>query len=204
MVDRTEGWKEEAQAKRNQARRTVRRVSLPRSIVTHLWQSHTVNTPLKTHPKLWQDAAPAPASFMNVTPRERKMITLQRRQGGGTGGGGRKREEKSLWWIMPLVGQPCNVFGQDSNSPRFSVTAMILFFLPSPFVIPDVRWLWQLRQRWYLMIPLAGTNYYQWLRAETWLLPHMLSLGGGGKVFNCLRQINDGQRCMDPGFLMES
>lgn len=85
----------------------------------------------KTHPKLWQDAIPAPASFMNVTPHERKMITLQRRQGGGTGGGARQRErEKSPWWIMPLVGQPCRVFGQDSNPSRFSVTAMIPFFFP--------------------------------------------------------------------------
>lgn len=50
----------------------------------------------KTHPKLWQDTIPAPASFMNVTPHETKMITLQRRQGGGTGGGARQRErEKS-------------------------------------------------------------------------------------------------------------
>lgn len=46
----------------------------------------------KTHPKLWQDMAPAPTSFMNVRPRERKMITLQRRQGAEREEGGRKKK----------------------------------------------------------------------------------------------------------------
>lgn len=115
----------------------------------------------------------------------------------------KKRKEKSFWWIMLLVGQPCNNFGQESNSPRFSVTAAILLFLSAPFVIPGVHWLWQQCQRWYLMIPLAGTNYYQWLKRETWLLTHILSFAWG-KLLNYPCQINDEQRCMDPGCIMGS
>lgn len=112
---------------------------------------------------------------------------------------------------MLLLGQPCNNFGQESNSPRFfSFTAAILFFffsflflLSAPFVIPDMHWLWQQCQWWYLMIPLAGTNYYQWLRRETWLLTHILSFAWG-KLLNYPCQINDEQRCMDPGCIMGS
>lgn len=106
------------------------------SIVTHLWQSHTVNTPLKTHPKLWQDAAPAPASFMNVTPCERKMITLQRRQGGGTGRGGRKGEKKNHFDGLCTSWDNLVTFLDRILTRPDSVTATIPFFSSISFCHP--------------------------------------------------------------------
>lgn len=55
----------------------------------------------KTHPKLWQDVAPALASFMNVTPRERKMITLQRRQGAEQEGVGERKKKNHFDGLCP-------------------------------------------------------------------------------------------------------
>lgn len=134
----------------------------------------------KTHPKLWQDAAPAPASFMNVTPRERKMITLQRRQGGGTGGGGRKREKKNHFdGLCPSWDNLVTFLDRILTRPDSLLQRWFSFFSHLLLSSQTCAGCDNCAQRWYLMIPLAGTNYYQWLREETWLLPHMLSLGGG-------------------------
>lgn len=168
MVDRTKRVERRRAGQQEQSKEGE---ALPR---THLWQSCTVNTP----PRL-QNFGKTSAGIMNVTAGEEKMITLQRRRGSE-----RELEKKNdfdglrpsrdnlvtfFWTGFQLIWIPPSSSNSD-DSPSL---------LPSSFVGADV---WRLRQQcrhWYLMIPLAGTNYYQWLRAETWLLPHTLSLGGG-------------------------
>lgn len=67
------------------------------------------------------------------------MITLQRRQGGGTGGGGRPREKKNHFdGLCPSWDNLVTFLDSIRSRLDSSVTAMILFLLPSPFVIPDV------------------------------------------------------------------
>lgn len=181
MMDKIKGWKEEAQGKRNQGRRTVSKAKSAKKHHTSALAIQYCKYTSKTRPKLWQDATTPAASFMNVTPREKNMITLERRRGGGTGGGGRKRGKKNHFdGLCPSWDNLVTFLDRILTHPDSRLEWWFPFFLPSPFVIRDVQWLWQLRRHWYLMIPLAGTNYYQRLSEETWFLSHMPSLVGGG------------------------
>lgn len=65
-----------------------------------------------------------------------KWLRCKEDRGAEQEGAGEAREEKSLWWIVLLVRQPCNIFGQESDSPRFFVLLesfslfFVFFFLP--------------------------------------------------------------------------
>lgn len=86
--------------------------SVPRSTVTHLWQSYTVNTP----PRLIQNFGKTSAGIMNVTPRERKMITLQRRRGSEQEEVGESEKKNYFDGLRPSRDNLVTFFGQDSNS----------------------------------------------------------------------------------------
>lgn len=97
----------------------------------------------KTHPKLWRDAAPpAPASVMNVTNREGKMITLQRRQGGHNRRGGGEERKNHFDGLCPSWDNL--VMFLDRNLTRLHPPPSPRRFPlppppPSPFVISNGR-----------------------------------------------------------------